>query len=254
MTRMTLQEFKTVADASYPIRISQRKGVVSAFMIEFSEPDFLGGPFHEKYGLITIVDHRLIKYPKPLLTETETFNRHREYLISRSRNFPRTLKESAGIPNDQEIISGKHHSMTLEPVSGEISAHFKSFSTANTLPNSETLKHPFLVSRMYEQSSLDVSDMIKLMRVMLTAMPTDAALSTLDEVEKKIENEIAAYVKFEFGAVPTIEEPWTLTVHGNDDASYTKRFPNCESALAFADEIEMNSTADFVRNKMCFTN
>lgn len=105
-----------------------------------------------------------------------------------------------------------------------------------------------------DRSSIDITDMIKIMRAMITTMTPEAALSVLDDVEKRIENDISTYLKFDFLSTPTIEEPWTLTVHGNDDMSYTSRFASIDDALSFADEMERNPTGDFVQSKMCFTN
>jgi hypothetical protein len=251
---MTLVDFGKIADASYPVRISEAKGVVAAFMMEFSEPDFLSGPFAEKFGLITIVDHRLIKYPNPILTETETYNRDRSYMVSRASLFPRALLIAAGLESDYENLSGKYHAETMEPLPWEVKEQFKLFSTSNTLLGSKTLDHPFLSAKTYDRSSVDVMDMIKIMRHMITKMSQEDALATLAAAELKVENELSTYLTYEFRSTPTVEEPFTLRVQGNDDMSYTLRFPSLEAAVLFAEKLELNATAEFVQSHMCFTN
>lgn len=255
MARMSIKEFayEFPNDSSWAQELAKGGNVVTAFMIEFAQPGFLAGPFGESHGLLTIADHRK-GTPKPLVTETEAYNAYLDRQSLNQFHWPRGLAEKAGLPTVHEYLRGRHRKGTLEPVEADDFHNSQHFMTKNTLASSATLDHPFVLTENYSSFEMNGNDMIALFRHMTETMDKNAILATLGEVERKIDGSIKSHLAHEAASDPVIERPFLLRLCGNDDASWSKTFPDAESAIAFADELEAKASYSFVTGNLDFTN
>lgn len=255
MARLTLDEFDGQDTSDWARRIATNSRSVVAYMLEFEDSAFLGGAFAGKYALVTISDQRNRPGPSPLKTETQNHNETRTRVANSLSKFPRGICMKAGVDGTHEFISGRHDIATGAPVpldADKGSSRF--FITRNTLGGSATLDHPFHAISRNPDHQIDALDVIRIAREMIASLGAEKAIEALTEVETKIVTAISTYAAHEAPSVPTLERPFLLTVHGNDDASWGRVFASLEDAMAFGDRLEANADASFVYDNLAFTN
>jgi hypothetical protein len=253
MTRLTLAEYKLEhEDAAWPSSLASRPDVIHAFMLEFDNPSFLAGPFGGSFGLVTIKDAR--RGPNRLYTETETYNRYRTYAANNLYNMPWAKDGQAGLTTTHEYLRGRHRADTLEPVPITEAQGNLYFGTRNTFPGSSTLNHPFLEVTLNSSAEIDGLDMLRLFKRMAETLSPEEVIKRIEDAEAKIEKSLRSYIEHSADSTPTIERPFLLSLHGNDDSSWGKAFPSVELALEYADELEASSKASFSYPTMNFTN
>lgn len=255
MARLTMEEFEGHEDSRWAKELASRQGIVAAFMVEFTEAGFLGGPFAEKYALVTIRDHTNRPGPSPLKTETQIYNDVRKMAANSLSKFPRQIAQRAGVESEQEYISGRHYIETGAPAPiDESNKVSRFFMTRNTLGGSATLDHPHLQVSQNGRSDVDALDVVRIAREMAYCMSKEDLIEALNEIERKIEAQMKFYLDYEARSEPSIEKPFQLTLHGNDDSSWSRVFATLDEALVFADEIEANADVQFVNDQLSFTN
>lgn len=255
MTRLTLEEFDGLDGSEWARSLASASGTIAAFMIEFKEAGFLGGPFAEKYALVTIRDHTNRPGPNPLRAETQVYNDMRELIANDFFKFPRGIAGRAGVTYEHEHISGRYFIETGKPAPMNASPQeARFFMTRNTLGGSATLDHPHLSITQNGSAKIDALDVVRMAREMVATMSQDEAVEALSEVERKIDGALKFYRDHEARSTPTIEKPVQLTVHGNDDSTWSRVFASIGDALAFADQIEANADVRFINDHLSFTN
>lgn len=253
MSRISIKEFESLhgeEEARYPKSIADR--AVEAWMIEFDDPEQLCGPFAEKYGLATIVDHR--KMPS-ITTESKMYNDFVEsQAMSAFNNYPLDVMRKAGIPNSQEYVLARYRKGTLEAVSIDDVKDSIHVMTPNILAGSRTLENPHAVRANYGKTTLTGLDVIRVMREMVSTMDKADVLAMLDKIEGKIGDNIASFMAHDWDSSVTIERPYTLSITGTDDASWGKVFGSVTEAQECLAVIEKSRSLDFVREQLKFTN
>lgn len=251
MTRISLNQFEEYfgADkANYPRRLADNS--IEAHMIEFDNPEFLGGPFAEKYGLATIMDCR---NSTSLKTETQLYNDFVERQSVYVFNYPREILRKSGFSEVQEYLLCHFRRGTNEPVKEKEPDTFHVMAM-NTLEGSRTLAHPYLTKTACSNSQLNGTDLIKVFKTMVENMEQSAVLAMLDQVEKKIKNSIAGFMFQDFETTPSIERPYLLTITGNDDSSWGKVFESVEEAQSCLANIEKGRTLGAIYEHLKSTN
>nr|WP_111300272.1 hypothetical protein [Paracoccus saliphilus] len=203
---------------------------------------------------MTITDAR--KSPRlrgnPLLTETQAYNdaaRHR----ANSAYHLRDLAKEAGIKTVHQYLMGRTSKETCAPVPLDEAEGSDFFMTKDTLEDSTTRTRPHVETSTNSSFEIDCLDFARMVIHGLENLDKADLLARLQDYEARTIRDISR-ARDELRAQATLEKPFRLRLHGNDDANWGLAFQTLEDARAFSNELEAEATYSFVTNRMVFTN
>lgn len=212
------------------------KGALDSYLVEFLKPEFLSGPFFEKYGLITIKDHSLRPDLKFL---QENYNNmiHYEYKKMISDLIYGMCNYSEA---EYSVFKYKGKNVILEILDQE----------------SKSLKFEDALIEKRGKRIESVKDSIEGFISLLQKYDKEEILRLL---KNGIEN-IEKYKQNGFfetkNLYSSIEHPFSVCLYGTDDSSWTKVFKTKEESYEFVDKFikKVSISSEEIYETMIFSN
>lgn len=227
------------------------KDTVFSEMVEFKDPDFLGGAFDGKYGLITIDNCLKTNYR----------------LKSDAENFESWLRFSEGLYSFDSLIASN-----IEGEANYINVLYKK-STGEMIPKPtqwydvkkvhhvfienrdsriKTLEHQYLKEDRCSKSNVSNSDLLKSLLTVLKENSKEAVIASIERTLINMEKRTEDF--FDIKSDPSYERPFVLHVHGTDDFSWGIACATYNDAIHIRNIIVKEPTHETLNKYLDFTN
>lgn len=214
------------------------------YLIEFSEPKFLDAPFFEKYGMVTILDHRLFKDRK-LKSELEYYNEYRDHQMVSVRNLPHAEIENLKVECD-EYVTCAYDNETKEPCE-RVSADNITVFTPNTNPKSSTNAHPYARIAKYGKYQFTTLEIFELLEKKIRKFEFIECLELFDCFKKNFNENMKRY---DMRVIPSLDKPFYLQLSGANDSSWGRNFKSLDELNMVFDKIKQKPTYQTIKDNL----